>query len=146
MGKAYTPTAKCRLACVAQSACATSAAQKAGDLHCARCWRIMREDLAADQGENQASLLRMERQRKLLEPLAHRVPDAPGVDLMRKTNDDIVGIPHNHHSARWGIPTRSGQGQTGRRLQEKDASRRPLSFNPVGRAASLRPYSPNRLV
>lgn len=45
-----------------------------------------------------------------------------------------------------GIPTRSGQGQTGRRLQEKDASRQPLSFNPVGRAASRRPYSPNRLV
>src|SRR5437763_14409099 len=49
---------------------------------------------------DQASLLRVKRQRELLEPLAHRVPEAPGITLVRKANDDVVGIPHNHHSAR----------------------------------------------
>jgi hypothetical protein len=34
----------------------------------------------------------MERQRKLLEPLAHRVPEEPGVRLVLETENDIVGI------------------------------------------------------
>ena len=54
---------------------------------------------------DQASLLRMKRQRELLEPLAHRVPEAPGIDLVREANDYVVGIPHNHHSARGLAPS-----------------------------------------
>ena len=54
---------------------------------------------------DQASLLRMKRQCELLEPLAHPVPEAPGVGLMFEAHDDVVGIAHNHHSARGLVPS-----------------------------------------
>jgi len=41
----------------------------------------------------------MQRQRKLLQPLPHRVPEAPGVILVLEANDDIVSIPHDDHVA-----------------------------------------------
>jgi hypothetical protein len=47
----------------------------------------------------QAGLLRMQRQCELLQPVAHRIPEASGVTLVLKTNDDIVGIPHDDHVA-----------------------------------------------
>ena len=31
--------------------------------------------------------------------------EAPGVDLVRKANDDIVGISHNHHPTRGLVPS-----------------------------------------
>src|SRR5689334_12476010 len=43
---------------------------------------------------NQPGLVRMKRQRKLLQPLAHSVQKAPGVHLVLNSNDDIIGIPH----------------------------------------------------
>jgi hypothetical protein len=49
--------------------------------------------------------LRIERQRELLQPLAHRIPKAPGVSLVLKTNDDVVGIAHNDHVTRGLTPS-----------------------------------------
>ena len=49
---------------------------------------------------DQASLVRIERQRELLEPLAHVVPEPPGVSLVLKAHDEIVGITHDDHVAR----------------------------------------------
>ena len=37
---------------------------------------------------DQAGLVRMQRQRELLQPLAHRVPEAPGVGLVLEADDD----------------------------------------------------------
>ena len=48
---------------------------------------------------DQAGLLRIERQRELLHPLAHRIVEAPGVRLVLEANDDVVGIAHNDHVA-----------------------------------------------
>src|SRR6266566_3036065 len=48
---------------------------------------------------DQAGLLRIKRQRELLQPLAHRIPELPGVHLVLKTNDDVVGIAHDDHVA-----------------------------------------------
>ena len=45
----------------------------------------------------------MERQRELLQPLAHRVPETPGVSLVLEANNNIVGISHDDHVAR-GLP------------------------------------------
>src|SRR6185436_20778261 len=52
---------------------------------------------------DQTGLVRMERQRELLEPSLHRVPEAPGVRLVLEANNDVVGIPHDDHVAR-GLP------------------------------------------
>src|SRR5712691_9343490 len=45
-------------------------------------------------------LLGMQRQRKLLQPLAHLVKEAPGVALMLEADDEVVGVAHNDHVAR----------------------------------------------
>ena len=52
---------------------------------------------------DQAGLVRMQRQRKLLQPFAHGVPEASGVGLMFKANDRVVGVSHDDHVAR-GLP------------------------------------------
>src|SRR5438067_13717046 len=49
---------------------------------------------------DQAGLVRMQRQRELSQPRAHRSQEAPGVFLMREADDDVVGIAHNDHVAR----------------------------------------------
>ena len=54
---------------------------------------------------DQAALLRVERQRRLLQPLAHRIPEAPGVRLVLKANDDVVGVAHDNHVARGLAPS-----------------------------------------
>ena len=54
---------------------------------------------------DQAGLLRIERQRELLHPLAHYFPEAPGVSLVLKPNDDVVGIAHNDHVTRGLAPS-----------------------------------------
>ena len=45
----------------------------------------------------------MQRQRELLEPFTHRVPEAPGVGLVLEPDDDVVGVPHDDHVA-LGLP------------------------------------------
>ena len=54
---------------------------------------------------DQAALLRVERQRELLQPFAHRIPEAPGVRLVLKANDDVVGVAHDNHVARGLAPS-----------------------------------------
>jgi hypothetical protein len=54
---------------------------------------------------DQAGLVRMQRQRKLPQPFAHRVPEATGVALVLKADDDIVGVPHDDHVARGLAPS-----------------------------------------
>jgi hypothetical protein len=46
---------------------------------------------------DQAGFVRIERQRKLLEPLAHIVSEAPGVCLVLEADDNVVSIPHEYH-------------------------------------------------
>ena len=41
----------------------------------------------------------MKRQRELLQPLAHLVPEAPGIGLVLETDDDVVGVAHDDHVA-----------------------------------------------
>ena len=48
---------------------------------------------------NQTGLLRMERQRELLQPRAHRIKKATGVALVLEANDHIICIPHDDHVA-----------------------------------------------
>src|SRR3982074_1267564 len=54
---------------------------------------------------HQAGLVRIERQRELLEPLAHIVPEAPGVSLVLETDDNVIGITHENHVARGLVPS-----------------------------------------
>ena len=54
---------------------------------------------------NQSGLSRMQRQRKLLQPISHRVQETSSVGLVLKTNDDIVGIAHDDHVARGLAPS-----------------------------------------
>src|SRR3984893_9406852 len=53
----------------------------------------------------QASLVRIERQRELFEPLAHVVPEPPGVSLALKAHDEVVGITHDDHVIRGLAPS-----------------------------------------
>ena len=48
---------------------------------------------------DQAGLVRMQRQRKLPEPLAHRVPEATGVALVLKADDQVSGAGGSHPRA-----------------------------------------------
>ena len=41
----------------------------------------------------------MQRQRKLPQPLAHLVQEAPGVDMVLESDDEVVGIAHDDHIA-----------------------------------------------
>jgi hypothetical protein len=54
---------------------------------------------------DQAGLVRIERQRELLEPLAHIVPEAPGVRLVLEADDNVISIPHEDHVARGLVPS-----------------------------------------
>src|SRR2546421_4937408 len=54
---------------------------------------------------DQASLFRIERQRELLEPLAHVVPESSGVSFVLKAHDEVVGIAHHDHVARGLAPS-----------------------------------------
>ena len=54
---------------------------------------------------DQSGLVRMQRQRELLQPLAHRVPEAPGVALVLKADHQVVGIAHDDHVARGLAPS-----------------------------------------
>src|SRR5262249_32638968 len=46
---------------------------------------------------DQSGLLRVERQRELLQPLVHVFQKSLGVYLTLESEDDIVGIPHDDH-------------------------------------------------
>src|SRR6516225_497132 len=48
---------------------------------------------------DQAGLVQMQRERKLLYPYAQCVPEASGVGLVLETDDEVVGVPHNDHIA-----------------------------------------------
>src|SRR5512134_3720263 len=48
---------------------------------------------------DQAGLVRMERQRELLQPRTHRVPEAVGVGLAFETDDAVIGKTHDDHVA-----------------------------------------------
>src|SRR5262249_2576262 len=48
---------------------------------------------------DQAGLVRVERKRELLEPLAHIVPEAPGVRPVLEAHDKVISIPHEDHVA-----------------------------------------------
>ena len=54
---------------------------------------------------DQAGFVRMERQRKLIQPFTHRLQEAPGVILMLEADDDVVGIAHDDHVARGLTPS-----------------------------------------
>src|SRR5229473_913153 len=54
---------------------------------------------------DQAGLVRIERQRELLEPLAHIVPEAPGVRLVLEAYDYVISITHEDHVARGLLPS-----------------------------------------
>src|SRR5262249_2231392 len=54
---------------------------------------------------DQAGLFRMQRQRELLQPFTHRVPEAPGVTFMLETDDEIVSISHDDHVTRGLVPS-----------------------------------------
>ena len=54
---------------------------------------------------DQPGLLRMQRQRKLLQPLAHLVQEAPGVALVLEADDEVVGVAHDDHVARGLAPS-----------------------------------------
>ena len=48
---------------------------------------------------NQASLVRVERQRECLEPLVHRIEEATCVVLMLEAGHQIIGVAHDDHAA-----------------------------------------------
>src|ERR1700720_4702900 len=54
---------------------------------------------------DQAGLVRIEWQQELLEPLAHIVPEAPGVRLVLEADDNVISIPHEDHVARGLVPS-----------------------------------------
>src|SRR5208283_5675731 len=54
---------------------------------------------------DQACLVRMQRQRELLQPFAQRVPEAAGVVPALEADDDVVAVPHHDHVARGLAPS-----------------------------------------
>ena len=54
---------------------------------------------------DQPGLFRMKRQRELLQPFTHRVPETAGIAFMLKAENDVVGIPHENHIARGFSPS-----------------------------------------
>jgi hypothetical protein len=48
---------------------------------------------------DQAGLVRVERQRELLEPPAHIAPEAPGVSLVLEADDYVISVAHEDHVA-----------------------------------------------
>ena len=51
--------------------------------------RWARRSAAKRAKRDQAGLVRMQRQRKLLQARAHRVPEAPGIGLVLETDHDV---------------------------------------------------------
>src|SRR5262245_49155352 len=47
-----------------------------------------------------AGLVRIKRQRKLFEPLAHIVPEAAGVRLLLEADNNVISIAHENHITR----------------------------------------------
>src|SRR4029077_1919941 len=54
---------------------------------------------------DQPGLLRMHRQRKLPQPLAHLVQEAMGVALVLESDDKVIGVTHDNHVARGLAPS-----------------------------------------
>src|SRR5262249_48210118 len=54
---------------------------------------------------DEPGLLRMQRQRKLPQPLAHLVQEALGVALVLESDDEVIGIAHDNHVARGLAPS-----------------------------------------
>src|SRR3954454_9033002 len=54
---------------------------------------------------DQAGLVRMQRQRELPQPFAHRIPETPGVGLVLETDYGVIGIAHDDHVARGLAPS-----------------------------------------
>jgi hypothetical protein len=57
---------------------------------------------------DQAGLVRMQRQRKLLKPRPHRLEEPTGVGLVLEAGHHVIGIAHDDHVAGGlspGIPT-----------------------------------------
>src|SRR5438876_3517477 len=54
---------------------------------------------------DEPGLLGMKQQRKLLQPRAHLVEEAPGVALVLEADDEVVGIAHDDHVARGLAPS-----------------------------------------
>lgn len=48
---------------------------------------------------DQAGLVRMQRQRELLQPVAHCVPEAPSVALMLEPDDEVSRAVESHRRA-----------------------------------------------
>src|ERR1043166_7562487 len=48
---------------------------------------------------DQPGLLRMQRQRKLTQPLAHLLQKAPAIAIVLKSDDEVVGVAHDDHVA-----------------------------------------------
>jgi hypothetical protein len=48
---------------------------------------------------NQSGLVRMQLQRKLLQPFSHHVPETPGIGFVLEANHDIVRVAHDDHVA-----------------------------------------------
>ena len=65
----------------------------------------LRRSTAKRPNSAQPGLLGMQCQRKLLQPLAHLIQEAPGVALMLKADDEVVGVSHDDHVARGLTPS-----------------------------------------
>ena len=75
---------------------------KVSGLPSPRCLRLVRRKAAE---LDQSGLVRMKRQRELLQPRAHLVQEASGVSLVLEADDEVVGIPHDDHVARGLAPS-----------------------------------------
>src|SRR3954453_22036485 len=84
---------------------------------------------------DQAGLVRMQRQRELLQPRAHRVPEAPGVGLVLEADHDVVRVAHDDHVARGLAPSPALGPEVEDVVQvevgEERRDHRPLSGPPV---------------
>ena len=54
---------------------------------------------------DQAGLVRMQRQRELLQPRAHRVPEAPGIGLVLEADHNVIRVADDDHVARGLAPS-----------------------------------------
>src|SRR5690349_14870859 len=61
--------------------------------------RRLRRSAAKASELDQPGLLRMQRQCKLPQPLAHLIPKALGVALVLEADDEVVGVAHDNHVA-----------------------------------------------
>ena len=59
--------------------------------------RRARRSAAKRPNSIRRGLVRIERQREPLEPLAHIVPEAPGIRLVLEADDNVISITHEDH-------------------------------------------------